>query len=81
MSVKDFSSKKGFVNLQTIVGYTIVLLIYVVGLLPFILSTIGGITDPLTSGIAAFIPLAFLVAIMAGILNYARGQDPRQIEQ
>lgn len=69
---------KGNISAGTLITYVIVLLIYVTGLYPIVYSSLANITDPVTATIASFVPLMFLIAIILGIFNYARGQpDPR----
>ena len=66
--------KKGNISLETLVGFMIVLMLYVYGLYPIVRDTLNSMTnvDPVTQSVAQFIPAAFLLAIVYGIFKYAR---------
>ena len=70
---------KGFITLPDVLGFTIVLLIYVYALYPNViqpaLASSGMATaDPITTSVMGLIPAAFLVAIVVGIFRRAFGQ-------
>jgi len=65
--------KKAQIDLGTLFGLFLVLIIYLVGLYPIIRDTIAGITsiDPITASLLSFVPAAFLVFIIVGLFSYA----------
>lgn len=70
--------KKGFINIEILVGYFVVLIIYLVGFYPIMREIIASVTgaDELTAFVLSLIPLVFLLAIIIGIMTFARGEKP-----
>lgn len=70
--------KFGLISLETLIGYFVVLIIYIVAIFPIIRDNIAAVTgaDEFTTFIFGLLPAVFLIAIMAGIINYARGVQP-----
>lgn len=76
----DFSKvRKGQLDLSTIVGLVVGLLVYVLGLYPIVNTAIQdnfASFDPITQGTIVFVPLVFLLAIFIGLFSYAFGRRP-----
>jgi len=72
---------KGFISLEILTGYVLVLIIYLVGFYPIIRDTIAQVTgvDELTSFALGLVPVAFLIAIMVGIISYGVGKRPEGV--
>jgi hypothetical protein len=70
--------KHYLISLETLIGYFVVLLIYIVAIFPVIRTQIALVTgaDELTSFMLGLIAPVFLIAIIIGIISYGLGRSP-----